>query len=88
VYSQRNFEKSLTKGTLVTVKWVDGGKPFSGSAAVFKLNKASIVVELDHKIGKFPPGYKIKVPRSDGGRWTNRECVLPISLFQSKTPDR
>jgi len=86
VYSQRNFEKSLTKGTLVTVKWVENGKQFSGSAAVSKLNKASIIVELDHKIGKFLPGYKIKVPRSECGRWTTRECVLPLSLFQTKSP--
>lgn len=86
MYSQRNFEKSLTKGTLVTVKWVEDGKQFSGSAAVSKLNKASIIVELDHKIGKFLPGYKIKVPRSECGRWTTRECVLPLSLFQTKSP--
>jgi len=85
VYSQRNFDKSLTKGTVVTVKWVEDGKQYSGTAAVIKLNKASIVVELDHKIGKFQPGYKIKVPRSEGGRWTTRECVLPVSLFQAKS---
>lgn len=70
---------------VVTVKWSEDGKQFSGSAAVSKLNKASIVVELDHKIGKFPQGYKIKVPRSECGRWTTRECVLPISLFQNKS---
>jgi hypothetical protein len=85
VYSQRNFEKSLTKGTVVAVKWVEDGKQFSGSATVSKLNKASIVVELEHKVGNFPPGYKIKVPRSEGGRWTTRECVLPTSLFQTKS---
>jgi len=85
MYNQRTFENSLTKGTVVAVKWVNGGKQFSGSATVSKLNKASIVVELNHKIGSFQTGYRITVPRSGTGRWTNRECVLPLSLFQSKS---
>jgi hypothetical protein len=85
MYNQRTFENSLTKGTVVAVKWVKDGKQFSGSATVSKLNKASIVVELNHKIGSFQIGYRITVPRSGTGRWTNRACVLPLSLFQSKS---
>jgi hypothetical protein len=82
LYSQRIFENNLTKGTVVTVKWVKDGKQFRGSATVAKLNKASIVVELDHKIGIFQTGYRITVPRSGTGRWTPRACVLPTSLFK------
>ena len=85
MYNQRTFESSLTKGTVVTVKWVKDGKQFSAAATVSKMNKASIVVELNHKIGSFQTGYRITVPRSGTGRWTTRECVLPLSLFAGKS---
>ena len=79
-YNQSNFEKTLTTGASVLVRWSNSGTQLSGLATVAKMNKASIVVELSSQVGSFPIGHKITVPRSCSGRWTYRECVLPPNM--------
>jgi len=86
----QEFEKSLTKGDKVRICWTNSGSAYRAAATVSKVNRESIIAELDevvqhsHKTS-YRIGHKIKAPRltigSGGDLWSNNNRVEPVDGY-------
>ena len=63
-------------GDLVTVRWTNSFNFYKAKGKIIKINDKSYITEIAEKVGKYPIGWKIKVPKASGSGWSLNNCIV------------
>lgn len=76
-----DFESNLKPGDKVMVRWTNTHHVFSGPGTISKVNKRSVRVTLDQKVGWLEAGFDMSRPRYSDRTWSSNNRVEPMEGY-------